>query len=78
MNSSASSRKLNLFDATNLVVGGAIGADIYIISALGSAYLGPASLVVFIVAGVIAMLIALSFAEAAALFPKVGGAFAYV
>ncbi|MGZ4953261.1 MAG: APC family permease, partial [Halobacteriota archaeon] len=66
------------FDATNLVVGGAIGADIYIISALGSAYLGPASLVVFIVAGVIAMLIALSFAEAAALVPKVGGAFAYV
>ncbi|MGZ4914753.1 MAG: APC family permease [Halobacteriota archaeon] len=78
MKNSASSQKLNLFDATNLVVGGAIGADIYIISALGSAYLGPASLVVFIVAGAIAMLIALSFAEAAALVPKVGGAFAYV
>jgi APA family basic amino acid/polyamine antiporter len=78
MKSSASSQKLNLFDATNLVVGGAIGADIYIISALGSGYLGPASLVVFIVAGVIAILIALSFAEAAALVPKVGGAFAYV
>ncbi|MGZ4932760.1 MAG: APC family permease [Halobacteriota archaeon] len=77
MKNSASSQKLNLFDATNLVVGGAIGADIYIISALGSAYLGPASLVVFIVAGVIAILIALSFAEAAALVPKVGGAFAY-
>src|SRR5665647_3347076 len=78
MKSSASSQKLNLFDVTNLVVGGAIGADIYIVSALGSAYLGPASLVVFIVAGVIAILIALNFAEAAALVSKVGGAFAYV
>jgi APA family basic amino acid/polyamine antiporter len=75
---STSLQKLNLFDVTNLVVGGAIGADIYIISALGSAYLGPASLVAFVVAGVIAILIALSFAEAAALVPKVGGAFAYV
>ncbi|MFZ0010557.1 MAG: amino acid permease [Halobacteriota archaeon] len=75
---SASSKKLNLFDVTNLVVGTAIGADIFIVSALASAYLGPASLVVFIVAGVIAILIALSFADAAALDPKVGGAFAYV
>ena len=75
---SASSQKLNLFDVTNLVVGTAIGADIFIVSALASAYLGPASLVVFIVAGVIAILIALSFADAAALVPKVGGAFAYV
>ena len=74
----ASSQKLNLFDVTNLVVGTAIGADIFIVSALASAYLGPASLVIFIVAGVIAILIALSFADAAALVPKVGGAFAYV
>jgi len=75
---STSAQKLNLFDVTNLVVGGAIGADIYIISALGCAYLGPASLLVFVVAGAIAIIIALSFAEAAALVPKVGGAFAYV
>lgn len=75
---SASSKKLNLFDVTNLVVGTAIGADIFIVSALAAAYLGPASLVIFIVAGVIAILIALSFTEAAALVPKVGGAFAYV
>jgi APA family basic amino acid/polyamine antiporter len=75
---STSAQKLNLFDVTNLVVGGSIGADIYIISALGSACLGPASLLVFVVAGAIAIIIALSFAEAAALVPKVGGAFAYV
>jgi len=75
---SASSKKLDLFDVTNLVVGTAIGADIFIVSALASAYLGPASLVVFVIAGVIAILIALNFAEAAALIPKVGGAFAYV
>ena len=73
-----SSQKLNLFDVTNLVVGTAIGADIYIVSALASAYVGPASLLAFVVAGVIAILIALNFAEAAALVPKVGGAFSYV
>jgi basic amino acid/polyamine antiporter, APA family len=78
MTNGQKSQKLNLFDVTNLVVGTTIGADIFIVSALASAYLGPASLVVFIVAGVIAILIALSFADAAALVPKVGGAFAYV
>ncbi|MCJ7640025.1 MAG: APC family permease [Euryarchaeota archaeon] len=78
MTNGQKSQKLNLFDVTNLVVGTTIGADIFIVSALASAYLGPASLVVFIVAGAIAILIALSFADAAALVPKVGGAFAYV
>src|SRR5512136_2253993 len=78
MNGSASSQKLNLFDVTNLVVGGAIGADIYIISALGGAYLGPASLVVFIVAGVIAIIIALNFAEDAAFVSKVWFALVYL
>jgi APA family basic amino acid/polyamine antiporter len=70
-------RKLNLFDVTNLVVGGTVGADIYIVASLGSAYLGPASLLVWLVAGAIAAILALNFAEAAALVPRVGGSFAY-
>ncbi|MGZ4901446.1 MAG: amino acid permease [Halobacteriota archaeon] len=77
MTNGQTSEKLNLFDVTNLVVGGAVGADIYIVASLGSAYLGPASLLVWIVAGVIAIIIALNFAEAAALVPRVGGSFAY-
>jgi len=77
MNAASKLQKLNLFDVTNLVVGAAIGADIYIVASLGSAYLGPASLLVWIIAGAIAILIALNFAEAAALEPRVGGPFAY-
>ncbi len=71
------SGKLNLFDVTNLVIGGAVGADIYVVASLGSSYLGPASLLVWVIAGAIAITIALNFAEAAALVTRVGGSFAY-
>jgi len=69
--------ELTLFDVTNLVVGAIIGADIYVASSFGAAYLGPSSIVVWIVAGVIAVVIALCFAQCAALLPRVGGPYAY-
>lgn len=69
--------ELTLFDVTNLVVGAIIGADIYVASAFGAGYLGPFSLVVWIVGGIIAIVIALCFAQCAALLPKVGGPYAY-
>ena len=70
-------RKLTLFDVTNLVVGAIIGADIYVASSFGAGYLGPFSLVVWVIAGIIAIVIALCFAQCAALLPKVGGPYAY-
>ncbi|MGA3192516.1 MAG: amino acid permease [Candidatus Bathyarchaeia archaeon] len=69
--------KLTLFDVTNLVVGAIIGADIYVASSLGAALLGPFSLVVWVIAGIFAIVIALCFAECAAMVPKVGGPYAY-
>lgn len=69
--------ELTLFDVTNLVVGAIIGADIYVASAFGAGLLGPFSLVVWVVAGIIAIVIALCFAQCAALLPKVGGPYAY-
>jgi APA family basic amino acid/polyamine antiporter len=69
--------KLTLFDVTNLVVGGIIGADIYVASSFGAGYLGPFSLIVWVIAGIIAIIIALCFAECAAMVPKVGGPYAY-
>ena len=69
--------KLSLFDVTNLVVGAIIGADIYVASSFGAAYLGPSSLIVWVVAGVIAIVIALCFAQCAAYLPRVGGPYAY-
>ena len=69
--------ELTLFDVTNLVVGAIIGADIYVASAFGAKNLGPFSLVVWVFGGIIAIVIALCFAQCAALLPKVGGPYAY-
>jgi len=77
MSEAAPSKKLSLFDVTNLVVGAIIGADIYVASSFGAGLLGPFSLVVWVIAGLIAIIIALCFAQCAALIPKVGGPYAY-
>jgi amino acid transporter len=69
---------LNTFDVTNSVVGAVIGADIYIASALSAGILGPFSLVVWAVAGALAIVLALVFAQCSRYVPKVGGPFAYV
>jgi APA family basic amino acid/polyamine antiporter len=69
--------KLTTFDVTNLVIGGIIGADIYVVSSIGAGAMGPLSLVVWIIAGVMTIIIALSFARCASLVTGVGGPFAY-
>ena len=77
MNETKPTRKLSLFDVTNLVIGAIIGADIYVASSFGAGFLGPFSLVVWVVAGLIAIVIALCFAQCAMMLPKVGGPYAY-
>jgi len=69
--------ELKLFDVTNLVVGAIIGADIYVAASFGAEYLGPISLLVWVIAGIMAIIIALCFAQCAALLPSVGGPYAY-
>jgi amino acid transporter len=71
-------RRLNTFDVTNLVVGSIIGADIYVAAALGAKLVGPASLLLWVGAGIIAVVIALSFSYCATILPKVGGPYAYI
>jgi len=63
-------KKLALFDVTNLVIGAIIGADIYVASSFGAGFLGPFSLVAWVVAGLIAIVIALCFAQCAMMLPK--------
>lgn len=63
---------------TNLVVGSIIGADIYVAAAIGAKLVGPASLIVWLAAGFMAIVIALSFSHCAMLMPRVGGPYAYV
>ncbi|MGZ4848908.1 MAG: APC family permease [Halobacteriota archaeon] len=75
---SSSGQKLDFFDVTNLVIGAAVGADIYVVAAVGSADLGPANLLAWIVAGVFIMVIAINFAKCAAVIKKPGGSYAYV
>jgi basic amino acid/polyamine antiporter, APA family len=70
--------KLNTFDVTSLVVGSIIGADVYVATAIGAKLVGPASLLVWVLAGSMAMVIALSFSYCVMILPKVGGPYAYV
>ena len=68
---------LGLFEVMNLVIGAIVGADIYIAASFGAGFLGPASLLAWIIAGLMAITIALCFAEAFPIVPKVGGHYAY-
>src|SRR3989442_536483 len=72
------SAKLNAFDVTSLVVGSIIGADVYVATAIGARLIGPSSLLVWVLAGAMAMVIALSFSYCVMILPKVGGPYAYV
>jgi len=74
----ASGQDLGTFDVTNLVVGSIIGADVYVATAIGARLVGPASLIVWVLAGLMAGVIAISFAHCVMLVPKVGGPYAYV
>lgn len=74
----ASRQSLSTFDVTNLVVGSIIGADVYVATAIGARLIGPASLIVWVITGVMAGVIALSFAHCVMFVPKAGGPYAYV
>jgi len=71
-------QELTSFDLTSIVVGSIVGADIYIASALTAGILGPAALLVWVVAGICATIIALVFAYCSYYVPRVGGPFAFV
>lgn len=71
-------RALGYYDVTNITVGAIVGADIYIASAITAGMLGPASLLAWAVAGVLATVLALTLADCARMVPAVGGPYAYV
>lgn len=70
--------RLTTFDLTNITVGSIVGADIYVASAITAGILGPASLVAWVAAGVLATVLALVLASCAGFVPRVGGPYAYV
>ncbi len=74
------SRKLSLLDGISIVVGVIIGSGIFLVPAnIASAVGTPSSLVlVWLVAGLLSLFGALSFAELGAIFPQAGGQYAYL
>ncbi len=70
-------QKLDAFDVTNLVIGSIIGADIFIASGIASELIGPFSIIVWVIAGIFATVIALSFAQLSHIIPKAGGPYIY-
>jgi len=73
-------RHLRLFDATMVVMGGMIGAGIFINPAFVAQALPSARLVllVWMIGGIIAFIGALIFAELGALLPQAGGQYVYL
>jgi APA family basic amino acid/polyamine antiporter len=70
-------RELGLRDALSVGVGGTIGGGIFVLVGLAARDAGPAALLSFGLAFVVAALIALPYAELACRLPVAGGGYAY-
>src|SRR6059058_3210167 len=73
-------RRLGLFDATMIVMGGIIGAGIFVNPAVVARNVHTPLLVLgaWLIGGMIALIGAFVYAELAALRPRVGGQYAYL
>ncbi len=73
-------RKLNLLDATFLVIGGIVGSGIFMTTGFIAEYLPSPGmiLIIWLVGGFIAISGALSFAELGAMYPQSGGQYLYL
>jgi amino acid transporter len=68
---------LGLADFSFLVVGAIIGDGVYVLASMGAASLGPAQIVAWFLAGVLACFIAIAFVQCAIIDTDVGGSYAY-
>lgn len=70
-------RELDFHTLLLLGINGTIGTGIYFVPGIAAAIAGPASILSWIAVGVIAIFIALYFAELSSMFPKSGGVYEY-
>jgi len=72
--------ELGLFDSTMIVIGSMIGSGIFIVSSDIARSVGSAGLLllVWLIAGVITLIAALSYGELAGMMPKAGGQYVYL
>lgn len=80
VNSHGLARRLGVFDATMLVMGGIIGSGIFVTPAEVARHVGTPWLIVgaWLIGGIVALAGALVYAELAARRPAVGGQYAYL
>ena len=78
--SSSFRHELGLFDSTMIVIGSMIGSGIFIVSSDIARSVGSAGLLVLVwlIAGIITLIAALSYGELAAMMPKAGGQYIYL
>ncbi len=70
-------REIGLFSATAIGIGTIIGAGIFVVTGIVAGLAGPAMVISMTVAGIIAILNALSFSELSAFLPKEGGVYVF-
>lgn len=71
-------RDLGFLEAYTLGLGTMIGAGIFVLPGIVAESAGPASMVSFMIGGIVALLAALSLSELATGMPKAGGSYYYV
>lgn len=73
-------RELKLLDATMLVAGSMIGSGIFIVSSDIARHVGSAGwlIAIWVFAGIITVIAALSYGELSGMFPKAGGQYVYL
>lgn len=72
------SRDMSLLDITMIGVGAMIGAGVFALTGFAAGIAGPAITAAFILNGVVAVFIAISYAELGAAFPEAGGGYLWV
>lgn len=69
--------KLTFFDLWSLGVASLVGAGVFVLTGIAAGKAGPALFLSFLIAGIIATLTALSFAELSAIYPNAGASYVY-
>ncbi len=72
------SRDMTLADITFIGVGAMIGAGVFALTGFAAGIAGPALTLAFVLNGVVALFIAISYAELGAAFPEAGGGYLWV
>lgn len=71
-------RDLGFLEAYTIGVGTMIGAGIFVLPSIAAQNAGPASMVSFLIGGIVSLLAALSLSELATGMPKAGGSYYYI